>query len=188
MGPRPVTGAPAGRDEMVVLVDEDGADIGQMGKLEAHRAPGRLHRAISVVVFTPGGQVVLQRRAAAKYHFAGLWSNTCCSHPRPGEAVAAAASRRLVEEMGLSCALEEVGAVRYEAHDSTSGLVERELDVVLLGMCSEQPVPDPNEVSEVGLASPDWLFADIEARPARYTPWLREVLTVATEKGIRLPS
>lgn len=169
----------AGEPGEVELVDEAGATVGVAPKLEAHRPPGRLHRAFSVVVFTPDGRVVLQRRAAGKYHFAGRWSNTCCSHPRPGQPVEEAAARRLSEEMGLWCPLLVAGSFRYEATDPVSGLVERELDVVLVGTCEGRPAPDPAEVAEVRVATLSWVRADLETRPSRYTPWLASALTVA---------
>ena len=168
----------------VVLVDEAGAVIGVSGKLDAHRPPGSLHLAFSVVVFTPDGRVVLQRRAAGKYHFAGLWSNTCCSHPAPGEPVAEAAGRRLRQEMGLACPLEEVGSFRYEASDPVSGLVEREHDVVLVGTCGDPPAPDPAEVAEVRLVTLAAVRADLSAAPGHYTPWLEFVLTVVERGGL----
>ena len=92
-------------EERVVLVDTDDRPIGQMEKMEAHRK-GLLHRAFSVFVFNKSGELLLQRRAPHKYHSGGLWTNTCCSHPRPGESVAEAAARRLQEEMGMSCRLQ----------------------------------------------------------------------------------
>lgn len=162
--------APA--DDLVVLVDDDGRDIGTAPKLVAHQAPGRLHRAFSVFVLTSAGEVVLQRRAASKYHFAGRWSNTCCSHPLPGETVLAAACRRLAEEMGMACALREVGTLRYEAHDVASGLVERELDHLLVGTSDSAPWPDPAEVGDVRMVALPALLADLSAHPDAYTPWL----------------
>lgn len=180
MGPGP------GGDDVsageVVLLDDAGAPIGVASKLDAHRHPGALHLAFSVVVFTPDGQVILQRRSAGKYHFAGRWSNTCCSHPGPGEPVIEAAARRLAEEMGLVCPLEEVGSFRYEAADPVSGLVERELDVVVVGTCEDRPAPDPAEVAEVRLVTLAALRADLADRPDYYTPWLAEVLGVV-ERG-----
>src|SRR3989338_5068869 len=98
--------------ESVVLVDESDKPVGQAEKLEAHRL-GLLHRAFSVFVFDPQGELLLQQRAASKYHAAGLWANTCCGHPRPGEDLVAAAHRRLREELGLSCRLSRAGQLTY---------------------------------------------------------------------------
>lgn len=175
-------------DDLVVLVDEDGRDLGTAPKLDAHRAPGLRHRAFSVFVATSDGRVLLQRRAAAKYHFPGLWSNACCSHPRPGEAVAAAARRRLPEEVGLSCPLEEVGTFAYEAADPVTGLVERELDHVLVGCSDAVPAPDPAEVAEVRLVPLAALVADVAGHPEAYTPWLAAALAVAAPALRRPPA
>ena len=115
-----------GETEEVVLVDEHARETGSTGKLAAHEAGGRLHRAFSVFVFDSGGRLLLQRRAEGKYHFGGLWTNTCCGHPRPGEPVEDAAARRLREEMGISPALTRITGFVYEAFDPESGLTERE--------------------------------------------------------------
>jgi isopentenyl-diphosphate delta-isomerase len=157
---------------VVVLVDEAGRDLGAAEKLAAHQAPGQLHRAFSVFVFTSAGLLLLQRRAAGKYHFAGRWSNSCCGHPRPGEAVAAGGGRRLYEELGIRCELEEVGAFRYAATDQASGLVEQELDHLLVGVSDDDPAPDPAEVDAVRLVSLEELAEGIRADPGAYTPWL----------------
>lgn len=123
-------------------------------------------------MLTTGGELILQRRAAGKYHFAGLWSNTCCSHPRPGETVLVAATRRLAEEMGLACELREVGTLRYDADDASSGLVERELDHVLVGTSDLAPSLDAAEVGGVRLVTLPALIDDLAAHPEAYTPWL----------------
>src|SRR5689334_7965348 len=112
--------------ERVVLVDERDREVGTMPKLAAH-AEGALHRAFSVFVLNAAGELLLQRRAAAKYHCGGLWTNSCCGHPRPGEPVADAARRRLREEMGFDCELASVGSFVYRA-EVGGGLVEHEYD------------------------------------------------------------
>ena len=150
--------------------------VGSADKLEAHRAPGMLHVAFSVVVLDRHGGVLLQRRAATKHHFRGLWSNTCCSHPRPGESVVAAGERRLAEEMGFTTSLVKVGTFTYRATDPDSGLVEHEMDHVLVGRHEGEPHPDPAEVSEWRRTDLGTLIADVAARPGRYTPWLAQVL------------
>lgn len=165
--------------ERVVLVDERGEPAGSAGKLEAHHAPGMPHLAFSVFVFDREGRLLLQQRAACKYHFAGRWSNTCCGHPRPGEPVAAAAARRLREEMGLAAELVEVGRFRYRAADPASQLVEDELDCVLVGQADADPRPDPREVGDWRWVSLPALREDLAARPERYSPWLAQALEVA---------
>ena len=157
----------------VVLVDEADREIGTADKLEVHR-DGRLHRAVSVFLFDDRGRWLLQRRADGKYHSPGLWSNTACTHPRPGEAPAAAASRRLDEEMGVRCALRPAFARVYRAElDGPEPLVEHELDHVFVGRFVGVPRPAPAEVSGWEWVEGDVLRADLGARPERYTPWFR---------------
>lgn len=173
----------------VVLVDEDGVEIGAAGKLAAHRS-SVLHRAVSVFLFDGDGSVLLQQRAHGKYHFAGLWSNTCCTHPRPGEAPAAAGARRVVEEMGVGVdgELEAVGAFVYRARDRTSGLTEHEYDHVFVGRVSGDPAPDPVEVAAWRWVELGELQREVAAQPARYTPWLRPSLDLVVEYGPRHPT
>ena len=171
---------------LVELVDETGAAVGACSVAEAHAAPGRCHRAFSVLVRDEVGRVLLQRRAAVKTRFAGRWSNTCCGHPAPGQGVAAAAALRLAAELGLTpghtTPLAEVGVVRYQAVDPGSGLVESEWDHVLVAaLTSGTPAPDEAEVSEYAWVTPDELRAGITARPDAYTPWLSGVLDIATD-------
>lgn len=168
----PAAGSGTDAGEEVVLVDEGGREVGRAGKLAAHAAPGQLHRAVSVFVFSPAGDLLLQRRAAVKYHFAGRWSNTCCGHPRPGESVVDAGRRRLADELGMDCELVEVATFRYEAHDEASGLVERELDHLLVGVAAAAPDPRADEVDAVRWVEPGALVADIADDPGAYTPWL----------------
>lgn len=167
-----------GRAEAVVLVDDDDREVGQAEKLAAHAAPGQLHRAVSVFVFSAGGALLLQRRATAKYHFAGLWSNTCCGHPRPGESVLDAGRRRLADELGMDCELVEVATLRYEARDDASGLVEREVDHLLVGVSDAAPAPNPREVDAIRWAAAEDVLSDVAADPASYTPWFGEALAL----------
>lgn len=160
--------------EHVVLVDEHDQPLGVAEKLDAHRS-GALHRAFSVAVLNRRGELLLQRRALGKYHSAGLWSNTCCGHPRPGEDVEAAALRRLGEEMGLDCTLERRGAFTYRAVlDDT--LIEHEYDHVLVGTTDDDPSPDPDEAMEWEWASVPALARRVALEPDRYTAWLPLVL------------
>ena len=157
--------------EYVVLVDEQDVEAGVMLKLEAHER-GLLHRAISVFVFNSKGEMLLQKRAEGKYHSAGLWSNACCSHPRPGEEVHAAAIRRLKEEMGLTCSLNEAFSFVYKA-GFDNGLTEYEYDHVYVGFTDHEPVPDPAEVagwSYVDIGTLDMMLANA---PGRYSEWFR---------------
>lgn len=189
--PAPVT---ADREELLVeLVDPAGRPIGACSVREAHAAPGRLHRAFSVLLHDPAGRVLLQRRAAAKTRFALRWSNTCCGHPAPGQDLTAAAATRLAEEMGITTEqitlLTEVGVFRYRAEDAATKRVECEWDHVLVATLTDgAPAADEDEVREVRWANPDPLASEISARPADFTPWLADALDLASqarEKGAR---
>lgn len=156
--------------EQVILVDAQDNEVGQMEKQAAHET-GALHRAFSVFVYNAAGHLILQRRAMHKYHSGGLWTNTCCSHPRPGESDLDAATRRLQEEMGFACALEHAFSFLY--FQEVGDLTEHELDHVFIGEFDGQPEINPEEVAE-WLAMPIAdLRQDIAAHPERYTVWLR---------------
>jgi isopentenyl-diphosphate Delta-isomerase len=157
--------------EMVILVDEDDNLVGSCEKLAAHLAGGQLHRAFSVFVFDAAGRLLLQQRAMEKYHFGGLWTNTCCSHPRPGETTRAAAQRRLTEELGFTVPLTEQGSFLYRAHDPSSGLTEHELDHVFVGHFDSAPTPNPAEVMGWRWQAMDEVEAELMAHPERFTPW-----------------
>lgn len=159
----------------VVLVDDDDQPLGTAEKLRAH-TEGWLHRALSVFVFDEAGRLLLQRRSPDKYHSGGLWSNTCCSHPRPGESPDAAARRRLDEEMGFSCDLTPLLHFTYEASVGPT-LIEHEYDHVFVGTVSDVSVrPHPEEVAEWAWVEPSSVRADVAATPRRYTVWFRRLL------------
>src|SRR6186713_976701 len=122
--------------EHVILVDNDDNDLGSMEKMEAHRK-GILHRAFSVLLFNSKGEMLLQKRAAHKYHSAGLWTNTCCSHPRPGEQMEEAVRRRLQEEMGIECQPDYAYKFLYKV--KLNDLIEYEMDYVFVGEFNEGP-------------------------------------------------
>lgn len=166
--------------DRVILVDEHDRPTGTAEKISAHRA-GRLHRAFSVFVINDAGEILLQRRAGGKYHSAGLWSNTCCSHPRPGEPTTAAAHRRLREEMGFDCPLEPAGVLLYRA--DLDGLVEHEYDHLLVGRWTGTPDPEPAEVSDWRWVAPADLYGEIARHPERFTAWFRPALRRLHEGG-----
>lgn len=157
-------------EESVVLVDELDNATGIMEKLEAHRK-GALHRAFSVFIFNDRDELILQRRAPGKYHSAGLWTNTCCGHPRPGEVLIAAAQRRLLEEMGIACELQHHFEFTYSANVG-NGLQENEFDHVFTGRYSGAPVPDPEEADAWRAITLDALELEMAMEPQRFTPWL----------------
>jgi isopentenyl-diphosphate delta-isomerase len=197
----------------VELVDESGAPAGVAAKAAAHEAPGHLHRAFSVFLFSPGPvpRLLVQRRALSKYHFAGIWANTCCSHPAPGEDIVDSARRRLIEELGIGTdgradrgrpgsglvlqgAIVPAGHFVYRAVDPKSGLVEHEYDHVFVGTVTRHdgsspgpedlPAADPDEVEETR-----WITIG-EARSAaagegedRFAPWFGEALELALNLG-----
>lgn len=153
----------------VVLVNEKDEPTGTMEKLEAHQK-GLLHRAFSVFITNTAGEMLLQQRAADKYHCGGLWTNSCCSHPFPGEKVAAAAHRRLQEEMGFDCALKEVFSFTYRA-EFDNGLTEHEFDHVLTGTWDGPIVPNPGEVQNFRYLSFDAIRKWLADEPHLFTPW-----------------
>lgn len=157
-----------------MLVDPDDVEIGTADKLTAHR-DGSLHRAFSVFVFDESNRLLLQRRASGKYHSGGLWSNTCCSHPAPGERPLEAGRRRLREEMGFDCDL--AGGYSFVYRAVLDGdLVEHELDHVLVGRFDGRPRPDPAEVAAWHWTPVADVRREMSARPDDYTVWFRIVL------------
>ncbi len=160
-----------GRD-LVILVDRRDRKLGTEEKMKAHSATsGRLHRAFSVFVFDDKGRTMLQQRSMIKYHSKGKWSNSCCSHPRPGEKIITAAHRRLSEEMGFDCKMREEFDFPYEA-DVGNGLREREYDHIVFGYYKGDPKPDKKEVKSWRWISLDDLEREIREHNERFTPWL----------------
>ena len=184
----------AGRadEDHVVLVNSAGDDLKDgsgnsltMPKLAAHRQ-GKLHRAISVFVFSSRGELLLQKRAKTKYHSAGLWSNTCCSHPRPGETPLQAAGRRLRQEMNIACPLQELLTFTYYA-DVGNGLTEHEFDHVFTGFTDQAPTPDPGEAEDWQWQNIEALQKDLFMQPESYTFWLKQCYRDVIEAVQRLP-
>ena len=162
--------ASARKEQFVTLVDADDNAVGTMEKMEAHRT-GALHRAFSIFLFDRHGRMLLQRRAASKYHSPRLWTNACCSHPAPGETTLQAAQRRVQEELGITPGLEPQFVFTYRAQ-LENDLVEHEIDHVYFGNWNDVLKPDPAEVMDtrwVGLAE---LEAEIAAASGNFTPWL----------------
>jgi isopentenyl-diphosphate delta-isomerase len=160
--------------DYVILVNTNDEEIGSMEKMDAHRQ-ALLHRAFSVFVFNTDRQLLIHRRAFDKYHSAGLWTNTCCSHPRPGEATIDAAYRRLQEEMGFTCPLEKSFEFIYKT-ELEDGLYEHEFDHVFTGEFSGVPDINPDEVSEWKYISLEELEMDVNAHPEKYSVWFRIAL------------
>ncbi|MEU9924897.1 isopentenyl-diphosphate Delta-isomerase [Streptomyces griseoluteus] len=163
---------------LLELVDENGVTTGTAEKLAAHQPPGQLHRAFSVFLFDERGRLLLQQRALGKYHSPGVWSNTCCGHPYPGEAPFAAAARRTHEELGVSPSLlAQAGTVRYNHPDPASGLVEQEYNHLFVGLVQQTPAPDPEEVGGIAFVT----AAELAEQHARepFSAWFMTVLDAA---------
>ncbi len=161
-------------DETIILVDDQDCETGLAPKIEAH-ALGLRHRAISVCILDERGRMLLQQRARDKYHSGGLWTNACCTHPRPGEAVADAARRRLREELGVECELKFVLRTHYRA-DVGNGLIEDEVVHLFLGAFVGEVTPDPAEVAGYDWVSRADLRACIAAHPEDYTYWFKHYM------------
>lgn len=159
--------------EVVILVDEHDREVGVMDKLEAHANGGVRHRAFSVFIFDSRGRWLLQRRAEGKYHFPGLWTNACCSHPRPGEGTEEAAHRRLREELGFDCSLHEQFQFEYQALSEAEGLTEHEFDHVLTGVYEGAVDPNPAEVGAIRWVETRELELELEQHSTRFTPWFK---------------
>src|SRR3990167_3418340 len=162
-------------EERVILVNSQDQEIGVEEKLRAHQL-GLLHRAFSVCLFNAQGELLLQQRALSKYHSGGLWTNTCCSHPRPGESIAQAVRRRLKEEMGIvEGNWQPASALLYRA-ELAGGLIEHEYDHIWVGSNTANPVPNPDEVMGWRYASLETLALDTQKHPEQYTAWFHLLL------------
>ncbi|HNT49451.1 MAG TPA: isopentenyl-diphosphate Delta-isomerase [Cyclobacteriaceae bacterium] len=168
------TYAKAGLMEEVILVDEHDRPVGTMEKLLAHQQ-GKLHRAFSILVFNSKGDLMLQQRAPDKYHSGGLWTNTCCSHPRPGENVIEAGKRKLIQEMGFDCDLTYSHTFIYKA-ELDNNLTEHELDHVLIGYYDDEPILNKEEVSNWKFAELKTIQDDVVQNPNQYTQWFKIIL------------
>lgn len=155
--------------EFVVLVDKEDNPIGKEEKLRAH-LKGSLHRAFSLFVFNSREQLLIQKRSDLKYHTPGLWSNSCCSHPRPGETSFSAAKRRISEEMGFSCNIRSLFSCYYYM-ELNNKLIEHEKNQILIGNYDGEPNPDPQEVSDWKWLTLDNLTEEIKVSPGQFTPW-----------------
>lgn len=159
------------------LVDETGLTIGTVDKLSAHENGGRLHRAVSVVLFDDAGRILIQKRSASKYHFAGKWANAACSHPFEGETLEQAGRRALAHELGISTAIQEVARFTYLAYDPLSGLTEHEYDHILVGSWNCAVLPNPDEVAEVRWVGATEATQWLSKHPSDFAHWFAEILT-----------
>lgn len=174
------------KEEQVVLVDEENELLGYMGKLEAHKK-GLLHRAISVIIYNSKGQMLVQQRALTKYHWAGIWSNTCCSHPRKDEGFQNAAERRLFEELGIKTPLKEAFHFIYKAYDEASGLTEYEYDTVFTGLYDGDFEFNKDEIHDIRWMTTREVLTDIAQHPEQYSFWFKIILDEMQKRGIDAP-
>jgi len=159
----------------ILLVDERNNPIGTGEKMDVHRR-GILHRAFSILVYNSKRELLLQKRAASKYHCPGLWSNACCSHPKPGEHLILAARRRLREEMGIDTPVSEIG-VEFIYKIKLGDLCEYEYDHVLYAQFDGKPNPNPQEADDWKWVQFAKLRQDMKISPERYTPWFRLIIS-----------
>ncbi len=159
------------RDDLI-LVDGGDCEVGFCEKVACHVGQGKLHRAFSIHIFNSRGELLIHRRAEEKLLWGGFWSNSCCSHPRRGEDLEDAAARRIVEELGIACSLRRIYKFRYAEEFEDVGW-EREVCSVFVGRCDDEPVADPDEISEVRWIGVLELLEDVEVYPEKYTPWFK---------------
>jgi isopentenyl-diphosphate delta-isomerase len=159
--------------EQVILVNELDQEIGLMEKMEAHRQ-GKLHRAFSVLLFNSRGDLLLQKRAQSKYHSGGLWTNTCCSHPRPDETMEDAIRRKLMQEMGIDAS--PVYSHKFIYKTSLADLIENEMDYVYVGQFDGKPVINHEEVEDWKYVNSTALSQDISRHPEKYTHWFKLIM------------
>lgn len=169
--------------EEVILVNANDQEIGTREKLQAHLA-GELHRAFSIFLFNDQDELLLQKRASSKYHSGGLWTNTCCSHPRPGEELSAAVNRRLQEEMGIACEMTPAFQFIYRA-ELDKNLIEHEYDHVYVGTFNGVPDINNNEVEDWKYIDFASLEKDMYEHPEHYTEWFKIAITIFKEKSIK---
>jgi len=159
-------------DDQLILVDRDDREIGYLAKAAAHLGSGVLHRAFSLFVFNPQGELLVQRRAPGKRLWPGYWSNTCCSHPLRGERMDSAVARRLREELGMTAELQYLFKFRYQTQYDPHG-AEHELCWVYAGLSPERPRANVDEVAAWRYVTPRTLQAEMTCAPERFTPWFR---------------
>lgn len=169
--------------EEVILVNKKDEVVGKEEKMRTH-LEGKLHRAFSILLFNKKGEILIQKRAKSKYHSGGLWSNTCCSHPRPNEELMKAAKRRLKEEMGISCNLKKIFNFIYKV--KLGDLTEYEFDHVFFGEFNGKPKPSKKEVADWKWIKLSDLEVDLKKNPQKYTPWFKIILKIIKKRKIKI--
>jgi isopentenyl-diphosphate delta-isomerase len=166
-------------NEQIILVDKNDRALGPIEKLAAHQRPAKLHRAFSIFIFNSKKQMLLQLRARGKYHFGGLWTNACCSHPRWGEELENAARRRLWQECRIKTRLREVDSFIYRANFNAK-IAEHEFDHVFVGKYDGKFQFARDEVDGWALVDCAALLQDVKQNPGHYTPWFK----IALRRGV----
>lgn len=166
--------------EYVTLVDENDNVVGSAEKIDAHRNP-RLHRAFSIFIVNSNGELLIQQRAAKKYHCPGMWANTCCGHPRPGELLEDAAHRRLREEMGFDTGLVRIFSFIYKT-EFNNGLTEMEYDHVFVGKWDGIPKLNKDEAADYKWIQKEFLEEDIKNNPEIYASWFKIAWNILLKK------
>ena len=167
--------------ELIILVDENDKQIGIEEKVRCHENGGKLHRSFSIFIFNSKNEMLLQLRAKKKYHFGGLWTNACCSHPNAGEMLEDAVHRKLKQEMGFDAELKEAFSFIYKVADKNSGLTEWEFDHVFIGEHDGEVPFNPEEADDFKFISIPELKRDVEKNPEKYTLWFRTALPKVLE-------
>jgi isopentenyl-diphosphate delta-isomerase len=167
-------------EDKLILVDKKDKQIGTEFKLKTHKE-GRLHRAFSIFVFNEKGELLLQKRSSKKYHSGGLWTNTCCSHPKPGEETTSSAHRRLQEEMGFDCNISEIFSFVYKAKLDHC-LTEHEFDHIFIGKFNQDPIINKQEAEDFKWATQKFLTQDIKNNPKTYTYWFQKIYKKVFQK------
>jgi isopentenyl-diphosphate delta-isomerase type 1 len=172
------------QEDQVILVDSNDQVIGVAEKMKAHQE-GLLHRAFSIFIYKIQNDTIeflLQQRHIKKYHSGGLWTNTCCSHPRPDEDIILAGQRRLKEELSLSRPLKKGGSFEYRAIFE-NGLIEHELDHILIGEYQGEPYAfDPKEIQAIEWMTVDQIKQKLIESPHIFTPWFQQAFHIACEE------
>lgn len=172
--------------EKITLVDEHDNVIGHEEKMKAHENGGKLHRAFSIFIFNNKNEMLIQQRSVKKYHFGGLWTNTCCSHPNEGESLEEATHRKLNQEFGFNTEIKEKFSFIYKDTDKNSGLTEHEFDHVFTGEFNGTPQPNPEEIDDFRWISVANLKLDIKLHPEKYTPWFKIAISKFDELDLEL--
>jgi len=172
--------------EKIILVDQHDNVVGHEEKMKAHENGGKLHRAFSIFIFNNKGEMLIQLRSIKKYHFGGLWTNTCCSHPNEGESLEDATYRKLNQEFGFNTDIKEKFSFIYKETDKSSGLTEHEFDHVFTGEFNGTLQPNPEEIDDFKWISIPDLQQDIKLHPEKYTPWFKISISKFEELGIKL--